>query len=244
MAAQFFSAILLPPASLIVLGLAGLLVLSTKPRLGKSLIGLSLGLLYFLSTPFFAEWCLKSLEVPPLSRLDPQAQAIVVLGAGTYVAAPEYGGDTVNLLALERLRYAAKLQRETGKPILASGGKTWTNEPESLLMKQVLENGFWIPVRWTETKSRTTRENASLSLPILKEAGITHVYLVTHAWHMERAAREFQRTGMQVTQAPTGFTTRGDLTLLHFIPSARALLKSYYATHEAMGLVWYWLLSL
>jgi uncharacterized SAM-binding protein YcdF (DUF218 family) len=242
--AKVFSALLLPPASFILLGLAGLLVLSAKPRLGKSLIGLCLGLLYLLAMPLFAEWYLNSLEVPPLSRLDPQAQAIVVLGAGTYFAAPEYGGDTVYPLALERLRYAAKLQRETGKPILASGGKTGSSEPESLLMKQVLENGFRVPVRWTETKSRTTRENASLSLPILKEAGITHVYLVTHAWHMERAAREFRRTGMQVTQAPTGFTTRSDLTLLYFIPSARALLKSYYATHEVMGLVWYWLLSL
>jgi uncharacterized SAM-binding protein YcdF (DUF218 family) len=237
----YASVLLLPPLSLLLLAAAGWLVIRSRPRLARGLIGASLVLFYFAASPYFADQALKSLEASPLRSPDPDAQAIVVLGSGTYFNAPEYGGDTVTPFALQRVRYAAKLQQETGKPLLAAGGNPGGGEPEALFMKKVLEQEFNIPVRWTETRSRSTRENARFASAILKEAGISRIYLVTHSWHIPRAAREFERAGIAVTPAPTDFSTRGELTLLHFLPNARALVKTYYALHEALGLAWYWL---
>src|SRR5688572_20870685 len=117
------AAALMPPGCLLLLSCCGLALLKRRPRLGRLLLGLSVTLLYALSTRFLADHLLHALETP---ALDPGAigpgEAIVVLGAGTYHNAPEYGTDTVNRHGLVRLRYAARLHRATGKPILVTGG--------------------------------------------------------------------------------------------------------------------------
>lgn len=240
-AVQLISALVLPPLDLLVLGAAGLLLLRKRPRLGQTLIAAALALLYLLSTAIAADGLLGALEtrhaLPAMPR--DQAGAIVVLGAGTYFDAPEYGGDTVNALALERLRYAAHLYRATGKPVLTTGGNPAGGTPEGLLMKRVLQQDFGVPVRWTEDASENTYQNARFSYRILKRAGITRIYLVTHAWHMPRAVMAFEKAGFSVVPAPTGFTTRRRTTLLDFVPQAKNFLKSYYALHEAVGLLWY-----
>ena len=96
------------------------------------------------------------------------ADAIVVLGAGSYLKAPEYGADTVGEAGLFRLRYAARLQRETGRPVLVTGGKPQGNTlSEAEQMKAVLENEFHVPVKWTEGESNNTLENARFTQRIL-----------------------------------------------------------------------------
>jgi uncharacterized SAM-binding protein YcdF (DUF218 family) len=174
----------------------------------------------------------------------PLADAIVVLGGGTYFHAPEYGGDTVGKETLERLRFAAKLQRETGKPILVTGGAPLGNiTSEAAQMKQVLEHEFNVPVQWAEVASDNTLENAQLSRKLLKQAGISRIYLVTHAWHMPRAVLSFQASGFQVIPAPTGYTTRYQNDLLAFLPNATALRDSRIFMHELIGMFWYQLKS-
>jgi uncharacterized SAM-binding protein YcdF (DUF218 family) len=234
------SSFLLPPLNLLVLSIAGTLLLRRRPRLGRGLIALSLALLYVLSTPFCAERLLGMLErhAGP-AKLERKAGAIVVLGGGTYYDAPEYGGDTVSILALERLRYGARLYRKTGKPLLVTGGSPDGGIAEGTLMKETLEQDFGVPVRWAETASLTTHENAMFSARILRQSGVDTIYLVTQAWHMPRAQREFERAGLKVIPAGTGFTTHKEVRAMDFIPKAKDLLKSYYAMHEAIGLVWY-----
>ena len=84
------SAFLLPPLSLIVLGVVGILFLKNHPILGKSLIISTLILFYILSIPIFAERALQTLEVPTRSNSEiNKAQAIVILGAGANIEAPE-----------------------------------------------------------------------------------------------------------------------------------------------------------
>src|SRR5207253_5479667 len=66
---------------------------------------------------------LEALTVPLTSTQNTGAQAIVVLAAGRVENAPEYDGkDIPDYIALARLRYTAKLQHETGLPVLISGG--------------------------------------------------------------------------------------------------------------------------
>ncbi len=237
------SAFLLPPLSLIVLGAVGVLLFKSRPVLGKLLVVAALTLFYILSTPFVADTALQTLETSTTSSLaNIEVQAIVILGSGTYFKAPEYGGHTVSRYGLERIRYGAHLHRSTGKPLLVTGGgPLGIGSSEAEQMKLVLENDFHVPVKWVENASNNTRENAYNSFAVLKREEITHIALVTHAWHMPRAIREFEQAGFKVIPVSTAYTTRYKTDLLAFIPTAGALLKSRLFLHEIIGMLWYWL---
>jgi uncharacterized SAM-binding protein YcdF (DUF218 family) len=235
--------LLLPPANLLLLGLAGLALRRRYPRWSYALTAGALGGLYLLATPFFSSLCLSLLEAPYVDPLDrTESQAIVVLGGGTWGWAPEYGTDVVNQMTLTRIRYAAKLQRASGKPLLVSGGSvSGETLAEAQQMRAVLVDEMNVPVRWTEERSVDTLTNAVESYRILAPLGITTVFLVTHAWHMPRARLAFEHAGFAVIPAPTAFSQPEpfDPTLLDFLPRARALLDSYYFWHEVLGYLAY-----
>lgn len=237
---------LIPPGCLLLLAGWGLLRASKHPRSGKALLILGLSALWVLSTPWASRTMLQALEADltdPL-RASP-AQAIIVLGGGQYYAAPEYRADTVSEATLVRLRYAARLHRETGKPLLVSGGSPQGNPiSEAQAMKLVLENEFKIPVAWTEADSNNTLENARASRTMLAPLGINRVYVVTHAWHMPRARWIFANAGFDVVPAPTKFATNFRLTPRDFMPKADALEDSSHFFHEIIGLAWYRLKSI
>jgi uncharacterized SAM-binding protein YcdF (DUF218 family) len=235
-------ALLLPPASLTLLVLAALALRRRWPAPGRVAIGLGILLLYFTATPLGATLLLRSLETDPALPTETvtDAGAIVLLGGDLYDHGPEYGGDTVGPLSLERVRYAARLQRRTGLPVLVTGGLLRGHDiPISLIMRRVLVEELAVPVSWIETQSRDTWENAQLSAPILRRAGVRKILLVTQAWHMRRARIAFAAAGIDVVGAPTHLTRwPGDLFLLG-VPSGHAVLMSSYAAHEWLGVLWY-----
>ncbi len=237
--------LILPPASLLILAFVGWLAGRRRPRLGRGLIAASLIALYGLSTPLVAGLARKTLEPPPLAREDVRnadAGAIVILGAGVYRDAPEYGGDTAGPRTLERLRYGAWLYRESGArlPILVTGGQIDPDDaPVGQVMARVLEDEFRVPVRWVEDASRTTYENARASRAILARAGIGRIFLVTHATHMPRARAAFEAAGFEVIPAPTLFQGPIEPTLNDFLPNAGALSGIGYVIYEWAGRAWY-----
>ena len=240
---NLIAAFLLPPFSLFLALALGIFLLYLRHKLAKPLILATFGLLWIVSTPYFAEGALHWLEAQttPLDISRQNADAIVILGGGTYFHAPEYAEqDTVSDTALVRLRYGAKLQRESGKPIMVTGGKPLGNSiSEAQLMRMALEQDFHSSVSWTEDASDNTLENARYSFQVLQKAGIREIYLVTHAWHMPRSAEVFRRAGFKVVEAPTAFTTRYQLDLLAFLPRAESLRDSKIFIHEMIGLLWY-----
>jgi uncharacterized SAM-binding protein YcdF (DUF218 family) len=234
------AAALVPPGVLVLTLLAGFLLLRRRRWVGRAVIAFTVAALYVLSTQYAADRLLLALEPAPADpRASPAGEVIVVLGAGTYFDAPEYGATTVNGNALVRLRYAAHLHRHTGKPILVAGGSP-EGAPvgEAVYMKAVLERDFGVPVQWTEAHSRNTLENARFSRTLLGER-IRRIYLVTQAWHMPRARLAFEHAGFEVIPAPTDYATRFRLTLLDFLPHARALRDSSLFFREALGIAWY-----
>jgi len=168
-----------------------------------------------------------------------QTQAIVVLGGGSYLAAAEYGGDTVSRHTLLRLRYAARLQRISGLPLLVSGGAPFGSRPEAVSMRQVLTEEFGVPVRWLEDASLDTAQNAEFSARLLRQDGIVRIALVSEAAHMARAVEMFQRQGLTVLAAPTGFANDSPVLLEDLLPNAEALENSRAALHEWLGRLWY-----
>jgi uncharacterized SAM-binding protein YcdF (DUF218 family) len=245
---NFIAAFLLPPLSLLLMLALGIVLLYRRRKFAKPLILIAFSLLWIASTPYFAESALLMLEARTVAlgsqhpNGQPQiADAIVILGGGTYFHAPEYAGqDTIGEASLARLRYGAKLQRETGKQILVTGGKPLGNNiSEAQQMRSSLEQDFQVPVRWVEGASDNTFENARYSFQTLQKVGIKKIYLVTHACHMPRAAEVFRRVGFEVVEAPTIFTTHHQVDLLAFLPNAESLYGSKIFAHEIIGLLWY-----
>lgn len=238
------AALLIPPGILLVLLGLGLWLSRRWPRGGRSLTVGAAAALYLLSTPLAGDALLRWWETPPATATDlwpdSGAQAIVVLGGGIYGNAPEYGGDTVHAMALERLRYAALLHRRSQLPLLVSGGNPAADgSDEAQAMRRTLEQDFGVPVRWSENRSLNTLGNARLSRELLAGAGINRILLVTHAWHMPRARLAFEHAGFSVIAAPTIHSTRHRLRLADLLPDAGALRDSALVCHEVIGLVWY-----
>jgi uncharacterized SAM-binding protein YcdF (DUF218 family) len=102
-----------------------------------------------------------------------------------------------------------------------------------------LREEFGVPVRWQETASRNTEENAEFSANILEMEKIRRILLVTDAMHMPRSVKSFERHGMEVVPAPTVFFSREPRTLMHLLPTAENLRRSYYALYEWIGMAWY-----
>lgn len=236
---------LTPPGIVILLVVVGLLVQRQWRRSGTALIGISVATLLALSLSITGNALLDGLEesAVPLANVEVAAQnadAIVVLGGGRAADEPQYGGDTVNSFTLERLRYAARLQRATGLPVLVSGGTVFGERvPEAVMMKQTLVQDFQVPVAWVESRSRSTYENAVYSRAILEAAGKKRIFLVTDAFHMPRALWAFHQVGIDAIMAPTGFTGGGERTLLDFLPSSHGLYLCGLALHERLGFMWY-----
>lgn len=231
---------LLPPVNLLLLGAFGLWWLGRRPRLGRKVLVLAFLGFWLFCTPYVAGRMLAALEVPYAPVKGDEAEAIVVLGGGLCSGSVEFGEPySLNNRTLERVRYGAWLHRKTGKPLLVTGGGPDGRATEGPLMRAALEREFGVPVDWVEDRSANTRENARFSAPLLKASGVRRIYLVSHAWHLPRAIPEFEREGLVVVPAGTGFQPAGDPELFDFLPNASALMSSYYACHEWIGWAWY-----
>ncbi|MBU0689502.1 MAG: YdcF family protein [Gammaproteobacteria bacterium] len=237
------SAFLLPPLNLLLMAGIGLFLWHKRPRTARILVSVSVAGIWLLSTPFVADSLLQSIEDTPVDLSKTSADAIVVLSGGQHFNATEYGGNTVSKETLERVRYAATLYRQTGKPVLVSGGNPQGGGAEAPLMKKVLEQEYYVPVRWVEDTSDNTLENAHHSHSMLAREGIERIYLITQAWHMPRSVQVFESAGFTVVPAATAYTTRYETNLLTFVPNAGALLGSYHFMHEVIGMLWYRLKS-
>ncbi len=233
------TALLLPPVPLLLLTLIGARLMLPRRGLGWLFIISSVVLMWLTATTGGAR-LLQQLVIPPqqaisLDRLrelraDVQAKksvAIVVLGGGVETYAPEYGVSSLQGISLERLRYALFLARETGAPVAASGGVGWGSTEgaaEARVVAKIASEDFGRPIKWIEDQSRDTRENALRTIALLRPAGVTHIVLVTHGWHMPRALRAFREAagpGITVEAAPMGLARRHDSPTLEWLPSAR-----------------------
>ncbi len=240
------AAALLPPLSLVILLAAGLFFHRRRPRLAMSLILLSTTALYALSTPWVGGLLQKTLEISV--PVDPAAlqgaDAIVVLGGGRRVDAAEYGSDTLNGISLERLRYAAYLHRASGLPILATGGKPGGGQlAEGRIMQHILTSEYGISPRWIEEAALTTWDNARLSAPLLKQAGVQRIVLITHAWHLRRAVPLFEAQGLSVVPAGIQFSSTRVDDVFDVLSTPAGLRDSSFALHEWLGILWYKLRS-
>lgn len=238
---KLLAALILPPLMPLLWIAVGLLLLRNHRRLGVGMAWGGLLLALLLSAPPAVNLLTSPLESIPVLHSEnlSKAEAIVILGAGLRRHMPEYGGPTPNRLALERLRYGARLARSSGLPVLVAGGAPQGHIPEASLMAKVLSEDFGIKPRWLEERSLDTEGNAYFTAVLLKPHKIQRIVLVTHAAHMRRAMTEFEMQGFEVFPAPTGFLTDSLLgdEFFDFFPGATAAYSGWYALHEWAGIL-------
>jgi len=226
--------LVLPPTGPLLVTFGGLLLaLSARHRrAGLTLCVAGAVLLWVLATPVVADALVRAVErYPPIDLSKPvPAQAIVILGAGVRLNAPEYGSSAPSATTLARLVYGAHVARVTGLPVLVTG-----SHYEAAAMGEFLQHELGVTPRWVENRSHDTHENAVHSAAMLERAEVRRIVLVTSAAHMARAVREFQAVGMVVWPAPTELWTRHDLGMLVWVPNAEALVRAQRALYEVLG---------
>ena len=234
---KILAALVLPPTGPLLLVLFGLLL--WRRRVGRWLVWGGFITLFALASPLVAQGLLSLVDdTPPLDYVKARtAQAIVIMGGGVRNA-PEYGGDSLGRLTLERVRYGAWVARRTGLPVMVTGGSVFGGTSEAEVMRAALQDEFGVPVRWIEPRSRNTHQNAQLSAAELQPAGIKRIVLVAHSFDMPRAQAEFEAAGFETILAPTGVQGEWpeDLPLaLLLVPNMAALHGSYYALYELLA---------
>jgi uncharacterized SAM-binding protein YcdF (DUF218 family) len=235
---------LIPPNLFIALAMIGVVLAWRWRRAGLTLATAAMACLYLASLPLVGSVLMRSADrladlMPTVSLPGPPG-AIVVLSAEYQHSGRPGGRDRVGPLTLERLAEAARLARRTGLPILVSGG--WLPHADDSLagmMAEALATDFHVPARWREDRSRTTYENALYSAEILRRAGIPSALVVTNSWHMARALWSFYAVGYPVVAAPLAQIPALNLSPGSFFPQVPALMSSYLALHELIGVAWY-----
>jgi uncharacterized SAM-binding protein YcdF (DUF218 family) len=244
--------LLLPPVPFLVLILFGARLYS-RYRVRAWIVTL-LGCLGIWATCTFAagfgltHWLLpptRSLTANEVGDLKKAPRtAIVVLGGGHRDLAPEYGVSDLPMLAVERLRYGLWLSRQTDLPVLFSGGRAHGSQAgpsEGEIAARVAERDFARPLRWTESESRDTRENALRSVALLRAQGIDRIVVVTHGYHMPRALDNFRRAvaasgaKMDIVSAPMGITPWFTRRLVDFMPTRGGYTQVSLVLHEFFG---------
>lgn len=233
------TALALPPTGPLLLALLGLLVARRRRAGGLAFVALCIIAAIALGSHAMARVLAREL-LPAVAPAQPQdlqqVQAIVVLGGGVQPEAPEYGGAQPNEASLLRLRYGARLARQTGKPLAFAGGVGWGGvagaPTEGSVARQVLQEDYGLAPRWIDERSRDTAENATQMAQLARPAGVRRIALVTDAIHMPRAAAEFRRAGFEVLPAPTAFALPQQRDVLEWLPSTRGYVTSRYVLRE------------
>lgn len=247
------SALLLPPVPLLVLVLVGARLIPARRGLGWLVVLASVALLWLSACTGVSER-LARVAAPSTAalgsgRIDElraavqsrQPIAIVILGGGLQPYAPEYGAGNLTPESIERLRYGLWLNRQTGAPVAFSGGVGWGRSeanPEAQIAARIAAQEFGRPLRWVEDNSRDTRENAARVMALLKPAGIRHMVLVTHGFHMARSMRAFEQAAagqVRIEAAPMGLARRVETPVLAWLPSSTGFTGVRNIVHELVG---------
>ena len=260
---NLLSELLTPPGIWIVWVLLMFFLIKKHGLIKKALITVGLLMIWITSTNYFAvqftnlaghwvNWpahigsiASGSSDMSKVKSANPEV--IVILGGGrrkgALEAPPEYQHQDLSPNSMERLRYGARLAKQTKLPILVTGGAPDKTSQEDLseanVMKLVLEQELGLSPQWLEEQSNTTQENAKLTAGILKAEGIKTIYLVTHFWHLPRAQAVFEKEGLIVVPAPMGFYQKTAFTPLDFYPSSEGFQRTRWIWHEILGNLWY-----
>lgn len=239
---KFITVMILPPCCVLILWLLSLLLsyLHYK-KLSRFFTLIGIAILYIFSIPYTSKVLNDALIKDDKLTLEnyQSAQAIILLGGGLRDSKELFAKLATNQIAVERVRYAAYLQKQTHLPLLITGSSP-NGTSEAKVMAQELAQFYNVPTQWLEEKAKTTKENAMFSREILVPQAIHKIILVTNQWHMQRAKLLFEQQGFEVLPASVGAGATPEtygLNFMYFVPQAGAMNSNMMALKEWIG---YW----
>lgn len=235
---KVIGSLLIPPGFFLLLLVNALLF----KRKRNFILILTILLLYLLSINPIANFLLfgleKNLRYPPKEV----GGAIVVLGGGARMYETGFGFGLPAEDFTFRLYAAYELYRVKKRPIFISGGKV---SPKELADADVgkaflLSLGVSAKDIFVENLSRDTQENAKNLASLILKQNVREILLVTSAYHIKRASREFSQLPLKIHYWPSHFlsTDPDSYSFKDFLPLIAHLRKSSLALHEYFGLLW------
>ncbi len=235
--------LVLPPASILLLMLAGSLLVLFRRNLGRFFIITGFVLLYGLSISPVSSALIAPLErgYRPVNVKLVKADVIVVLGGGSidlsWLGLPPEPGEG----STQRLVAAVKLYRALHIPVLLTGGSGDLAQPNlsdaDAMARMAKDLGVLEKDIIIENKSRNTVESARAVTEMLKGK---RIILATSAFHMKRSVALFKKQGLEVVPAPAGYKSeKKPLKYFSFIPAAGNLSFSSLALSEYLSYSWY-----
>jgi uncharacterized SAM-binding protein YcdF (DUF218 family) len=200
--------------------------------------------IFLLSSPWFAVLLAVPLEIwydEDNALPKGAAEVIVVLSGSVDPPHPGRPYPAVGQDTYRRLQHAVWLYKYWKQlPILVCGGPAGENgEPHATEMRRILEAEGIAPEKiFSESRSRSTHENALFGAEVLRMRKLSRVALVVEANSMLRASLSFEKQGISVVPAAVRFTTlmRSWRDLL---PDWRPIARNGETVHELAGLLWY-----
>lgn len=184
-------------------------------------IGLA-GIFLFLVTAFtpLAYRLNQWMADPP--RLAP-SDAIVVLGGWISPS------GMLSLESLRRTNRGIELYRRGLAPVLVLLGGSTEGGPTEAAVRAAQARLLGIPADaiLTETRARTTREEAVRVKALLQPRGARTVLLVTNAGHLARARPLFEHAGFEVRGVPSDPLVEADAPESH-MAQMRVLAKEFF----------------
>lgn len=243
-----YNTFLLPPGIFIII-LAGYCIRQYwKQQRVSHLLLVITAFFYLLSTSLVGDGMVRTLEERHTPPSEVQGDVIVMLGGG---ALPDvtgvHGLGQLSGSAANRLLTTAQLYHRLQVPVLVSGGQVYqTGGAEAEIAKSILIS-LGVPAEKiiVEGRSRNTTENAIYSKQLMEVNALHKPILVTSAFHMERAIRQFNKIDIQVLPYPTDYQAKRTVAVelaAQLYPSAAALQNVSLAIKEYIGILvsrWY-----
>lgn len=210
-----------PTAFLGLFLLTGLIHLFKKNN-SRSRVLLSLGVgFYFLFTLSPMKQILYSLTEAPPTKPEGSYEYVVVLGARVFPDNKVPLSSQLGPSIMSRLVYGISLLNQNpGAKLVVSGNGAGEVAEADLLKAQAIQLGVKPEQIITDNLSMNTKDHGKYLLPVLKGKKFL---IVTSAYHMARAKRNFETYNLQGAPAPTDFANKTNFGTESFIPRGENL---------------------
>jgi uncharacterized SAM-binding protein YcdF (DUF218 family) len=241
---KVITALLQPIGISLFLVITGLIVwkLKHRSRSGAVLIVAGSGFLLVLSFPITSHLLLHSLETQAGSYENP---ASLKASGVTYIVVLGGAGSSDELTPADRtgssifrVLEGVRLWHELPGSQLVLSGSGFPLEANSPDLMKAFPLGLGVPAEALTiyAKAWDTAHEAEIFSELLGDAPFA---LVSSAYHMPRAMREFRSRGLSPIASPCEFKTKVPPPWYrYFLPNAMALVDSQLAMHEYLGWLW------
>ena len=229
--------ILLSP---LFLTLIGLIIVSYRKK-SKLCISIFL-LLWIISMPVVSAFLASYLESPYADynhNTVADVEVVTVLSGGI-LRGPTHELDKPCASTMARVIRGARAFKESDASLLIMQGYSSTvGERMTIFMKELaIDMGIEEELIIREPYSRNTFEHPIELIEIINETD--KIAVVTSAWHLNRAVREFEQYYDEVIPVPAEFYSYNlSGGMRDWLPQVSALEVSTKVIHELIGMMWY-----